>query len=447
MTLAPGTVVGDFRIEAVVGRGGMGVVYRARQLGLDRPVAVKVLEAGPPASRRRFAEEARTIAAVEHPHVVPVFAAGSLDGRPFLAMRLVDGPDLGRLIRTGRLGAARAVRLVSAVAAALDAAHARGLVHRDVKPANVLVATRGGEEHAYLSDFGIAALAGRSAPGGDGFTGTPDYTAPEIIRGEAVDARADVYALTCVLYECLAGSAPFHREDPRATLEAHLREPAPPLRRAAPGASVALAGVVARGLAKAPADRFASAGALAGAAAAALAGVPVRGDTGSEAPTRVLARPLRPLPRRVAPTTSAPVPSRRRGRHLSLVALCLLAALGVGVGVRGPWGPAAATGFGAEHTEAVAAGVGAAAMLALLALWLITARLSVMTLLLLVSLVPAAALYRYVSATPVGALMDPGAPGHTWGLALAAVSSLVLIANALRLTRRAIGDAWRARRA
>src|SRR4051794_28940901 len=193
--LAPGAVLAGYRIESVVGRGGMGVVYRARELELDRVIALKVIApelVEDEDVRERFLHEARAAAAIEHPHVIPVHAAGERDGVAFLAMRLISGDDLRRLVRReGPMAPARAARFVVQIGAALDAAHRVGIVHRDVKPGNVLVAA---EDHCYLTDFGLTAFLDSSstASGSGHWVGTPDFAAPEQIRGERPDARTDV---------------------------------------------------------------------------------------------------------------------------------------------------------------------------------------------------------------------------------------------------------------
>ena len=207
----------------------MGVVYRATQLGLHRPVALKLIaseRAADAGFRERFEREARLTASIDHPNVIPVYGAGEEGGRLYLVMRWVAGTDLQALLREhGRLAPERAAAIVAQVGSALDAAHAAGLVHRDVKPANVLIA---GEDHVYLSDFGITRLTGAEARITDSneWIGTVDFMAPEHLEGGHTDARSDVYALGCVLYTALTGRAPFRRETVPATILAHLREPA-----------------------------------------------------------------------------------------------------------------------------------------------------------------------------------------------------------------------------
>jgi len=289
--LAPGSEIAGCRIEEVAGRGGMGVVYRATQLDLGRPVAIKVIAADrarDPGLRVRFSLEARLAAAIDHPNLVPVHAAGEDGGRLYLVMRFVAGTDLHRALkRSGRFACGRAALVVAQVAAGLDAAHAAGLVHRDVKPANVLLAG----EHVYLGDFGLSRLqtSGERFTESGAWVGTVDYMSPEHLRGEPCDARSDVYALGCVLFAALTGEAPFRRITVPATMSAHLHEPPPrPSDRApVPGDFDA---VVARALAKRPEDRYPSAGDLGRAALAAAAGEHVTESertvaTGAAAPT------------------------------------------------------------------------------------------------------------------------------------------------------------------
>ena len=232
MTVAvrPGVLFGGYRIEAVVGRGGMGVVYRATDLSLSRPVALKLIApelAQDPTFRERFLREPRLAASLDHPGVVPIYEAGEREGQLYLAMRWVEGSDLGQMLqRAGRLSPEVTVGVLTQVAEALDATHRRGLVHRDVKPANILVDDDG---HAYLADFGISAPGGGAAGAAGRMAGTLDYLAPEQIRGEEVDGRTDCFALGCVLHECLSGAPPFRRETESDALWAHLREPPRPL--------------------------------------------------------------------------------------------------------------------------------------------------------------------------------------------------------------------------
>ena len=234
--LRPGSMLAEYRLEAQIGAGGMAVVFRARDERLGRRVALKVLApalTSDAAFRRRFMAESRAAAAVDDPHIIPVYEAGEAGGVLFIAMRFVAGGDLcGVLEREGQLAPARAAAFISPVAAALDAAHGAGLVHRDVKPANILVdAHRDRPEHVYLSDFGVSkgAVSSVSLTGAGHFVGTPDYSAPEQIRGLAVDGRTDQYALACMTYQLLAGVVPFGRDQGMAVLFAHLSEPPPSL--------------------------------------------------------------------------------------------------------------------------------------------------------------------------------------------------------------------------
>src|SRR5688572_4270250 len=258
--LEPGDEFAGCRIEAVAGRGGMGVVYRATELSLGRPVALKLLtpeRARDREFRERFQRESRMAASIDHPNVIPVYAAGEHDGSLYLVMRYVAGTDLHALLRgRGAVEPERAAELVAQVAAALDAAHAAGLVHRDVKPANVLLAG----EHAYLSDFGLTRLAGSdtSLTESGRWIGTVEYSSPEQLRGERTDARADVYSLGCVLFAALLGRPPFANGTVPATMLAHLHD-APP-RPSALGAPAEFDRVMARALAKRPDDRYPSAG-------------------------------------------------------------------------------------------------------------------------------------------------------------------------------------------
>lgn len=209
-----GQRLGHFRVDGVIGRGGMSVLYRATDTRLGRRVALKVIDealAADPEFRERFVDEARNTSAVDHSHVVPLYDFDETDGHLYIAMRHVEGPDLAGVIGGRPLTVARTLRLLGQVADALDAVHARGLVHLDVKPANVLVTTReSAGEHVYLADFGLThrGATGHRTSGGD-FLGSPTYAAPEHLRGEPVDARTDVYSLTCVLFTCLTGRAPY----------------------------------------------------------------------------------------------------------------------------------------------------------------------------------------------------------------------------------------------
>ena len=258
------------RIEEVIGRGGMGVIYRGTDLQLGRPVAIKLIvaeHATDASVRRRFEREARLMAAIDHPNVIPVYAAGEEDGHLYLVMRYVPGTDLQAVLREqGRLVPAEAARIVGQVADALDAAHACSLVHRDIKPANVLIAGM----HAYLTDFGItrAVESHTRITDSNEWVGTVDFMSPEHLRGERADVRSDVYSLGCLLFTCLTGLPPFSRGTAPATILAHLTERPPAASRCA-GVPRRFDAVVGRALAKRPADRYQSAGELGRAALAA----------------------------------------------------------------------------------------------------------------------------------------------------------------------------------
>jgi serine/threonine protein kinase/Tol biopolymer transport system component len=317
-----GSVVAGYRLEAQVGAGGMAVVFRARDERLGRPVALKILAPGlasDPAFRRRFIAESRAAAAVDDPHIIPIYEAGEAEGALFIAMRFVVGGDLRHLLaREGALPSARAAEFLSPVASALDAAHAAGLVHRDVKPANILVDERPGRpDHVYLSDFGVSkgATASVSLTGAGQFLGTPDYSAPEQIQGQPVDGRADQYALACVAFQLLTGSAPFERDQGMAILLAHLSEPPPSLTGRRPDLPAAANEVLARALAKVPEKRFGSCAGFADALRAALGLTPYdpRGTTPVPAatpdhPSTVIAAP-RPEPASQESNGKADVPA------------------------------------------------------------------------------------------------------------------------------------------
>jgi ABC-type branched-subunit amino acid transport system substrate-binding protein/DNA-binding beta-propeller fold protein YncE len=293
-----GTTFAGYRIEDLVGRGGMGVVYRATDLSLERPVALKLIApelAEDERFRSRFLREPRLAASLDHPNVIPIYEAGEHDGQLYLAMRFVEGSDLRTILqREERLPPRRTLAILAQVAGALDAAHRRALVHRDVKPANVLLDEDG---HAYLTDFGITKQLGGESTDTGRMVGTLDYLAPEQIRGEPVDGRTDVYALGCLLYECVSGAPPFRRATEAETLWAHMQEEPPPLKGHA-----ALDPVLRKALAKDREDRFKTCAELIEAAAPALG----------------LQAPRRPL---------APARLRRRGRRLLAAGLFLLAAV------------------------------------------------------------------------------------------------------------------------
>jgi WD40 repeat protein len=263
--LRAGALVAGYRIESRIGAGGMAVVYRARDERLGRWIALKVIAPEwtyDEEFRRRFVAESLATARVDDPHVIPVYEAGQAGGVLFIAMRLVTGADLwGVLRREGALSPERALELLAPVASALDAAHAAGLVHRDVKPGNILVDERPGRpDHVYLADFGLSkgAVAGISLTGTGNLVGTPSYAAPEQVQGHDVDGRADQYALACVAFELLTERPPYERDQPLAVLLAHLSARAPSLAARRPGIPVAADRVIARALAKRPEQRYAS---------------------------------------------------------------------------------------------------------------------------------------------------------------------------------------------
>ncbi|MEX0971892.1 MAG: serine/threonine-protein kinase [Solirubrobacterales bacterium] len=312
--LSSGDEFAGYRIERNLGRGGMGVLYLAVEPGLERRVALKLIApeaAADDVFARRFAEESRIAASIEHPNVVPIYAAGEEDGIPFIAMRYVSGADLGkRLTREGRLEPAAAAALIAQVGNGLDAIHAAGLVHRDVKPANVLLAGSEGAEHAYITDFGVARnVATESGLTQTGrFVGTLDYVAPEQISGDGVDARADIYALGCLLFKLLTGEVPYPRDSEAARLYAHLNEPPPAPSLQVSGVPMALDDVAIRAMSKQPEDRYPSAGDLGRAAVAALSGaspeLPERTVATGAAATRT-AETVAPAEKPAGPPTAA----------------------------------------------------------------------------------------------------------------------------------------------
>ncbi|MDQ1662083.1 MAG: hypothetical protein QOJ68_2063 [Blastococcus sp.] len=270
-TYEPGREIAGYRIESLIGRGGMAVVYRAEDLRLGRKVALKLLTpqlAESDQFRQRFIRESRLAASLDHPNIVPIYEAGEADGQLFIAMRYVIGHDLRGLLgeQGGRLPVNWTLRLFGQIGEALDCAHAAGLVHRDVKPGNILIAA--GEhprldhgEHVYLTDFGLTKRTSELTAGLTGtghFLGTVDYVSPEQIQGKPVGPATDIYALGCVLYECLTGQLPFRRDDDAALLWAHLVEMPPPISGIRPEIPAAVTAVVARAMAKEPADRYAS---------------------------------------------------------------------------------------------------------------------------------------------------------------------------------------------
>ena len=270
-----GTELAGYRIESLLGLGGMSVVYVAEDLRLKRRVALKLLAAGlaeDHAFRERFLRESELAASIDHPNIVPIYEAGATGDVLFIAMRYVEGRDLKERLRRGRLEPADAIGILAQVASALDAAHARGLVHRDVKPSNLLLdagARPDGSDHVYLADFGLTRSISEAGVGDDGnLLGTIDYVAPEQIAGGEIDGRADVYSLGCVLFECLVGQPPFRRDAELGVVFAHLEEEPPVPSAERPELPVALDAVIGRALAKEPEQRYASCRELARAALA-----------------------------------------------------------------------------------------------------------------------------------------------------------------------------------
>jgi tRNA A-37 threonylcarbamoyl transferase component Bud32 len=265
-----GTEIAGYTVESVLGRGGMGIVYVARQRSPDRRVALKLIDpamSGNATFRERFLREARAAAAIEHPHILPVYDAGDVDGVLYISMRLVHGHDLATLLRDeAPLVVERAAEIVAQVGSALDAAHARGLVHRDVKPGNVLVTTGPDGEFCYLMDFGVSAWTTEAAPtitGTGQMVGTLSYVAPEQIDGSRSGPAADIYSLGCVLFECLTGRPPFAGRNAAGTLYAHLNDRPPDVSSLRPQLPRSVDAAVGRALEKDPAARYASARELA----------------------------------------------------------------------------------------------------------------------------------------------------------------------------------------
>ncbi len=387
--LSAGDGFAGYRIERTLGRGGMGILYLAVEPGLERRVALKLIAPEAAADEvfsRRFAEESRIAASIEHPNVVPIYAAGEEDGVPYIAMRYVSGADLGRrLAREGRLEPDAAARLIAQVGNGLDAIHAAGLVHRDVKPANVLLSGATDDDHAYITDFGVARNVGTESglTQTGRFVGTLDYVAPEQISGGEVDARADVYALGCLLFKLLTGEVPFPKDGEAARLYAHLNDPPPAPSLYVSDVPMALDDVVIRAMSKQPGDRHPSAGDLGRAALAALSGesptVPERTVATGAAATR---ESLAPEPPTAPLAGRTPSPATRRAdasdidhtgggsksdaRRLGLTAagLAILAAVVVAIAALTGGGgsddgdPGAAASAGKSSSQGAAGGEG-----------------------------------------------------------------------------------------
>jgi serine/threonine protein kinase len=326
-----GSIFAGYRIDGVLGRGGMGVVYLAEQPELGRKVAIKVIApalASDPDYLHRFRRGSRLAAAIEHPNAIPIYEAGVADEEMlYLVMRYVEGEDLSSLLRReGRLDVKRAAAIVDQIAGALDEAHARGLVHRDVKPANVIVESSRGTEHAYLTDFGLTremdASSGVTATGR--WVGTIDYASPEQIKGRPVDARCDVYALGCVLFTSLTGRLPFERTEDVAKLYAHVSEPPPTANSVVPEVPEDLDGVITRAMSKDPDFRFPSAGDFGRAAMAVATGAPV-----SEGEHTVATGEAAPATMPDSAARSTPTEPARNGRPVRSASICAFSSTAV----------------------------------------------------------------------------------------------------------------------
>ncbi|GLW93031.1 serine/threonine-protein kinase [Actinokineospora globicatena] len=313
-----GRRLGHYRIDGVLGKGGMSVMYRATDIRLGRKVALKVIAehlTEDPEFRERFVDEARNTSAIDHANVVPLYDFGEVDGLLYIAMRLVDGSDMASLVKDGPLAPQRALSLLAQVAEALDNLHERGLVHLDVKPANVLVTAReSATEHIYVADFGLTrrGATGHRTRGGD-FLGSPTYAAPEHLRGEPVDGRTDQYSLACVLFACLAGRPPFAGQVSEV-IQGHLNRDVPTLTdyMALPPA---INEVIRRGMAKNPGHRYASCRELIATARRALSSAPPRpvGPPPQRPPNQTLIAPIEQLrPQYQNPQPIQPDPVRLR---------------------------------------------------------------------------------------------------------------------------------------
>jgi serine/threonine protein kinase len=354
-----GAEFAGYRLESVIARGGMSTVFLSESLRLARKVAVKVLAqdlADEDTFRERFVRESLIAASLDHPNVIPIYDAGEFDGLLYIAMRYVQGPQLKAVIQTsGPLPADRLLPIMSQVGGALDAAHARGLIHRDVKPGNILVDALGGQrpaDHVYLCDFGLTKQAsshsGLTQTGQ--FIGTIDYIAPEQIEGKDVDARTDIYSFGCVLYECLTGSVPFNKSTEAAVLWAHIQEQPIPVTQRNPDLPVALDDVIGRALDKAPETRYQSCadmvGALQTAFEGSVSGIPPVGVSVGPA-SSVGAPPIPPgassrvatgpvtEPAHEASVPSPLVPPSGRPQSRRKIAIAAVAALLVGALISG----------------------------------------------------------------------------------------------------------------
>ena len=334
-----GETFGGYTIESLLGRGGMGAVYLAKHERLARKVALKVISpelAHDADFRARFLRESQLAASLDHPNVIPIYDADEFDGILFLAMRYVDGPSLQALLRSrGSLSPEETLHIAEQIGGALDAAHEAGLVHRDVKPANILVAEPG--KHAYLCDFGLARHTSSQGMTRTGFfLGSIDYCAPEQIQGQRLDGRADVYSLGCVVFHCLIGQPPYRRETEFAVLNAHINEPPPALSTLRPDLPKGIDGVIVTAMAKHREVRFATAGQLAAAFRSALEGNEMPGEEATRvAPTRAT-DPGEDDARTVAIARPRRNPRRWIAAAVVLVALAAAAALIAVLALRSP---------------------------------------------------------------------------------------------------------------
>ena len=369
LVLQPGTELGGYRILDIVGIGGMAIVYRAEQLTLNRAVALKVLSpelSRDPVFQERFRREGKHVAALEHPNIIPIYDAAESNGRLYLTMRLVDGETLAQRMADGGLSLDRTLAILTPIADALDAAHLASVIHRDVKPQNILLTAR---DHPFLADFGVAkSSSGQGLTASGSFLGSVSYASPEQIRGEPLTGASDVYSLTAVLYQCLSGEVPYPRDTDASVMLAHLSAPPPAL----PEAAGPLRAVIARGMAKAPEERYPTAGALLHAAAEALTALPDVSHTAvpafpaaprPAAPALVAGKPATPRPvsgaatvapqytaadiLRPAPKATAAANKRAGRRRLAVAAGALVVAVG---------GAAAALLLGGSSQKAETAG-------------------------------------------------------------------------------------------
>ncbi|WP_118915098.1 serine/threonine-protein kinase [Mycobacterium shigaense] len=354
-----GTTFGPYHLKRLLGRGGMGEVYEAEHTIKEWTVALKLMSRAfsqDPVFRKRMEREARITGRLLEPHVVPIHDYGEIDGQLFLEMRLIEGIDLGSLLeKEGALPAPRAVAIIHQIAAALDAAHAAGVTHRDVKPQNILITS---SDFAYLVDFGIA-----SAKTDEKLTqlgtavGTWKYMAPERFSNGEVTARADVYALACVLYECLTGAAPYRADNTGVLITSHLMEPVPKPSASGPGIPPAFDAVIERGMAKNPDDRYESAGALAAAAHEALSNTDQHKASTILRHSDTAIRPITGAQAHAAALPTEPAPPRQRHRWPIVAAVAAVVAFAGGVGswfLQSPSGDQSATSTVAPREKAAA---------------------------------------------------------------------------------------------